>query len=272
MIVLNSHTKIAAILKDKPEALEAIIGISPRFNKLRNPLLRKLMASRTTIQMASKVGGCSVEDFFEKLQPLGFKIDEVSLPEKKNEVTTRPVFMNNLHLKQIIELDVRPVIEAGNDPFKMISAKIKSLKPGQVLKLTNSFEPVPLIDLLSKQGFESYVDVVNEECVVTYFNKIAGSKISEEEICSANPVEFDNAVDRFGGKLFYIDVRTMEMPLPMLTILDSLDNLPVGNALFVYHRRIPVFLIPELRERKFDYSIKEVSDTEVHLLIFRNVL
>ena len=67
MLTINANTKIGALLKESPDALEAIISISPKFNKLRNPFLRKVMASRATINMASKVGGCSVNDFFEKL-------------------------------------------------------------------------------------------------------------------------------------------------------------------------------------------------------------
>ena len=65
MMTINANTKIAALLKANPDALEAIISISPKFNKLKNPLLRKLMASRTSISMASKVAGCSVKHFFE---------------------------------------------------------------------------------------------------------------------------------------------------------------------------------------------------------------
>jgi len=40
--------------------------------------------------------------------------------------------------------------------------------------------------------------------------------------------------------------------------------------LFVYHKRIPVFLLPELRERNFDYRIKEIAPNEVRLLIFKD--
>jgi uncharacterized protein (DUF2249 family) len=58
------------------------------------------------------------------------------------------------------------------------------------------------------------------------------------------------------------------MPLPMMTILEALDTLAAGTALYVYHKRIPVFLLPELAQRKFDYRIKEISAGEVHLLIF----
>jgi hypothetical protein len=62
----------------------------------------------------------------------------------------------------------------------------------------------------------------------------------------------------------------MGMPKPMHTILEALDHLPTDTALYVYHKRIPVFLLPELAQRGFEYRIKEISDGEVHLLIFRN--
>jgi len=60
------------------------------------------------------------------------------------------------------------------------------------------------------------------------------------------------------------------MPGPMMTILESLNDLPAGYALFVNHKRIPVFLLPELKERNFDYRIKTISEGEVNLLIFKS--
>ena len=61
-MTINANTKIAKILKQNPEALEAIISINPKFEKLRNPLLRRLMAARTSIGMASQIGGFNVEN------------------------------------------------------------------------------------------------------------------------------------------------------------------------------------------------------------------
>ena len=74
-MLINAQTKISALLKHHPDALEAIVPLSPDFKKLRNPVLRKLMAGRTSIAMASKIGRCTPEDFFEKLKPLGFETD-----------------------------------------------------------------------------------------------------------------------------------------------------------------------------------------------------
>ncbi len=67
-----------------------------------------------------------------------------------------------------------------------------------------------------------------------------------------------------------MDVRNLEMPLPMMTILEAIENLPGDYALFVYHKRIPVFLLPELASKGFEYRINEISNGEVHLLIFKD--
>ena len=62
MMTINANTKIASLLKHNADALEAIVSISPKFTKLRNPILRKVIAARTSIAMASKLGGCSATD------------------------------------------------------------------------------------------------------------------------------------------------------------------------------------------------------------------
>jgi uncharacterized protein (DUF2249 family) len=267
-MILNANTKIAAILKEHPDALEAIISISSKFEKLRNPLLRKLMAGRTTIGMATKISGCTPTAFYEQLKPLGFEIDTLTLPAEE-EKTAMPDFVLNLKKEQIIELDVRPVIASGKDPLNIITEKVKTIKAGEVLKIINIFEPIPLIRLLEKQGFLVYADVINDNLVETYFLKQAKTS---ETIATANSdttTGWDEALQQYGDKIKSIDVRQMEMPMPMHTILEALDTLPCDTALFVYHKRIPVFLLPELAERKFDYRIREISDGEVRLLIFK---
>jgi uncharacterized protein (DUF2249 family) len=80
---------------------------------------------------------------------------------------------------------------------------------------------------------------------------------------------WDEIIKKYHGNLETIDVRYLQMPLPMHNILEALNKLPEQKALYVIHKRIPVFLLPELRERNFDYRIKEVADGEVYLLIFK---
>ncbi len=270
-MIINSNTKIAALIKQNPDALEAIVSISPKFEKLRNPLLRKVIAGRTNITMASKLGGCTVDDFFNKLQPLGFEIDRATVANGKDtEEKKIPEFFKNIQPDNIIELDVRPVIETGKDPLNIIMREVKELKAGQVLKIINTFEPTPLMHLLDKQGFESYAEIISDELVNTYFYKKTSKPLEVETNNTQWSENWDEMLKRFDGKLETVDVRELQMPLPMHTILEALETLPADKALFVYHKRIPVFLLPELEERKFSYRIKEISDAEVYLLIYKD--
>src|SRR5688572_11480792 len=267
-MIINSDTKIAALLKHNPDALEAIVGISPKFVKLRNPLLRRLIAGRTSIAMASKIGGCNVNDFLNKLQPLGFEIDNSTVTINRDDERPIPEFLKNIQPDKIVELDVRPVIETGKDPLNIILQKVKALEKGYVLKIINSFEPTPLMHLLGKQGFESYPKNISDELVHTYFYKKSGQAFDSGSKGAPFSEGWDEILKRFRDRLVTIDVRKLEMPLPMHTILEALDTLPADKALFVYHKRIPVFLLPELEDRKFNYRIKEISDEEIQLLIY----
>lgn len=270
-MIINSNTKISTLIKQHPDALEAIISISPKFVKLRNPFLRKVIAGRTTITMASKLGGCNVDDFFKKLQPLGFEIDRAIVANVEGaEEKEVPEFFRNIQRGNLVELDVRPVIETGKDPLDIIMKEVKDLKAGHVLNIINSFEPTPLMHLLGKQDFESYAEVISDERVNTYFYKKTGKPLQVETNNAQWSANWDEILKRFEGKLVTVDVRELQMPLPMHTILELLETLPAHKALFVHHKRVPVFLLPELEERKLSYRIKEVSNGEVYLLIYKD--
>jgi len=267
-MTIDANTKIAAVLKHHAAALDAIISISPRFEKLRNPLLRKVMAGRTTLAAASKFGGCTVEDFYQKLAPLGFAIDRETnaVDEGKKSL---PHFITSLTKAQLVELDVRPELASGTDPLNSIMQKVKGIRPRQVLKIINTFEPTPLISLLEKKGFEAYVDRRNFNLVETYFYKTGKTTHPEAITNSPATSDWESLLQKFGGNFQTVDVRQLEMPQPMLTIMAALDKLSTDKALYVYHKRIPVFLLPELVEKGFEYRIKEIADGEVHLLIFK---
>ena len=53
----------------------------------------------------------------------------------------------------VVELDVRPDLRAGREPFGRIMATVKALRAGEELLLRATFEPVPLFHVLMEQGF-----------------------------------------------------------------------------------------------------------------------
>ena len=182
---------------------------------------------------------------------------------------SKPAILNNLEPGQLVPFDVRPLLSGGTDPLQQILAKVSQLQEGQVLQIINTFKPMPLITLLNKKGYSAFTEVVNEQLIHTYFYK-------DSVQAAAGPAEAENKSDdwesveqRFSGRTRMVDVRQLEMPGPMLTILGELESLAEGEALFVHHKKIPVYLLPELSDRKFDYRIRDIREGDVHLLIFR---
>lgn len=267
-MTINGHTKIAALLKAHPGALDAIVSISPKFEKLRNPVLRKLMAGRTNITMACKVAGCNISEFYEKLSFLGFDI-EAGVPSELRGKEEIPAFVRTIGKEQVKEIDVRKILEKGEDPLGLISRQTMNLKPGELLKIVNSFYPEPLVSLLDKQGFGSFFTEISQDLVETFFyvKSSEEQKILHSE--GQSNLQWDEVLRLYSGRTRTIDVRNLEMPLPMITILETIDQLAADEALFVYHKRLPVYLLPELASRSFRYSVNDVREGELNLLIYR---
>jgi uncharacterized protein (DUF2249 family) len=184
-------------------------------------------------------------------------------------MSAKPEVLSNLQPEQLVQLDVRPVLAGGTDPFQLIMGKINELGVGQVLEIINTFIPAPLITVLGRKGYSAYTDMVNDQLVHTYFYKDPAAAKPESSANESIRSHWDEVNARFADNLVFADVRDLEMPEPMIRILETLDTLPEGKALFVYHKKLPVFLLPELKERKFDYRVNEIAPGEVHLLIFR---
>ena len=266
---IAANTKISAILKANPDAIEAIANINRHFEKLRNPILRKILASRVTIADAARIGGCTEEEFYKRLEPLGFtrssKVDRSVKPAAI--ANPKPEFLRQLQQESMIGLDVCDDIATGNDPFLKIMDAVEQINGSNALKLVNSFEPTPLISILQKRGYTSYVEELKPDLVYTYFwleKTAAGAPVTPAPV-----KDFNVMVNDYEGRLRHLDVRHLEMPQPMIAILGELETLPPEEALHVTHRKVPQFLLPKLQERGFALALKEVGPNEVHLFIYK---
>ena len=147
---------------------------------------------------------------------------------------------------------------------------------GNILCIINSFVPTPLIHLLKQEKAEdSYVDIINPEESHTYFLK---KKKESESATQADPerkVNMDDAdtfqsiYDRYtSAQIHEIDVRALEMPGPMQTILGELEVLPESHMLYVHHKRVPVYLLEELADKNFEIHIQTIEENNVKMMIF----
>lgn len=286
-MAIDVNKKISDLLKEDDRMLDVLLSVSPAFSKLKNPVLRKAIASRVTVRDAARIGRIPVREFLQKLKDAGYDVDfagaetEVLVPKKCDE----------LKHYRTVSLDVRPVLARGEDPFDLIRKRLNALAEGEALDIVLDFEPTPLIDIFSRSGFAHCTVCHDDGTVHTYFFKpvkkkglfarLAGlfgstgkSEEATEEIQPVETVEvedekrFDELMREYAGSIETTDVRGMAMPVPMMTILEKLSRLPEGKALLVEHERIPQYLLPELKKRGKHIAAKKSEDGHYRLLIY----
>lgn len=269
---INSKTKISALIKENPETIEVLISVNPHFSKLKNPVLRRILASRTSIGDAARIGKCDIESLFNLLAKIGFEPED-ELPDREEvvKINTNPKISEAIQQSKINSLDVRPILERGEDPFSAIMGELLKLRDGYVLEVVNSFEPTPLIKIARNKGFDSMVEAKGD-AVYTYFLKVGEAKEeahSDDLVFKISVAELEAKRASCNKEIHEIDVRDLEMPLPMVTILRELEELKENGALYVHHKKVPQYLLPELAERNFKTWIAEVDDHNVKLLIHK---
>ncbi len=297
-MIINKDTKISKILKEYPAAMTVIANIQPKFKKLENPILRRSLATRVSVKDAARIGNMPVNEFLKSLEEAGFPVEysPTGTEEQAKENLLPPDFSD----KEIVTFDARPVINEGKDPFGYINKIAKNLKPNQVLLIINDFEPIPLIDYLIGKNFVHWLTQDQEGNYLSYFKlncqkpgllkRLFGSKnvpcryhdvrqekqekkqqqVKDEHL-QTSLADFNHIQSKYAGNLKEIDVRHLEMPLPMQTILENLTQLKPDEALFVRHKRLPQFLLPELKKRDFSYVAKEIDPDNVHLIIYKQL-
>ena len=276
---INQNTKISELIKFNKDSIDTIASLAKPLEKLKNPILRKLMASRVTIQEAASIGKSSVEAFKNALTKIGFEWEDENSNPSTNEQNNQPEWLQGLKEEDITRFDVRPILNGGEDPLKAIMAQFKEVELEKALCIINSFIPTPLITLLEKSSALSYTETISPQEYHTYFLKIdrkkaakaANQSTKESQIFHEDETLFQENKARFlDSQIKEIDVRHLEMPGPMQTILGELEVLPADHALYVNHKRIPLYLLEEIEDKGYIIHIYKISDSEVKLLIEKN--
>ena len=182
--------------------------------------------------------------------------------------------MFDLENDKITVLDVRDGLAKGIDPFQEIMVTIETFTEGEVLKIINTFEPAHIINVLKQGGFISKVEKISEKEIHTYLKKASedqSADLNEKAKEEAKTDDIDTVFASFKEKFKEIDVCDLEMPQPMVKILEELDGLPDDYCLYVHHKKVPQFLLPQLDERNYVYLTKDIDIDNTKMLIFKKI-
>jgi uncharacterized protein (DUF2249 family) len=257
--MITADTNLGGLLDEHPELVDVLAGHHGHFARLRNRLLRRVMAPRVTVGQAAGLAGVPVADLVTTLRRAIGEPEEPSTAAPPPAPTVaaagpRPAELDRLRL---VEVDVRDDLRRGEEPFARIMAAVKAVGPAEALVIRAPFEPVPLYDVLGRRGLAHWTEQRAPDDWCVWFYRGASAPTS-----AASPVATPNAA-------VPLDVRGLEPPLPMVRVLERLDTLEPGASLTVLHERRPLFLYPQLDERGFHHETDEPEPGLVRIVIRR---
>ena len=165
--------------------------------------------------------------------------------------------------ENIITLDVRADLRSGRSPLSAVLKAVASLRPDETLRVLAPFEPVPLYELLGRQGFQHTAKPISASDWEVLFTRPSGAAPA-----SANPAgvpAFNCAdSDHSPKSAVELDARGLEPPQPMVKILEAVAGLPAGAMLLAHTDRRPMHLYAQLEDRGFHWRIPGTSRWKFH--------
>lgn len=154
------------------------------------------------------------------------------------------------------ELDVRPVLAKGGDPFHLIMKTVQTLERNEALHLIVGFEPAPLYSIMKTLGRVGHTEQHDGAYHVWFY---CDPNVPAEAPQGAARVPLQPEVE--------LDVRGLEPPAPMVAILEKLASLGPGARLLVHHHREPVLLYEKLKLRGYGARTERRGDGDylVHI-------
>ena len=142
-----------------------------------------------------------------------------------------------------VDVDVRPTLRAGGEPFEQIMKAVNALKPGEGLRLLATFRPTPLFHVLGSKGFAHEAREIGGGDWEVLFSPSGEPP--------ANSVTGDNPADgsEWPDPVQEQDNRELDPPEPMVRILAAVETMAPGEVLSALLCREPIFLFPELAKR-----------------------
>jgi len=246
------QTRIADALRERPELREMLPAFHPAFEKLKHPLLGRVLPRLVNVEDAARVAGVDPAALLAVMNLPGAP-DVGHLPPPPagaaHEPGPAPAWLDGA---RVTELDARPLLARGEEPFAAVMTAARALGPGEVLALLTPFEPAPLRRLLGDRGWAHHAAWEGDTCRTSFFFPPEARAPS-----AARALDLDAhlTIGPDGGRL---DARGLEPPQPLHAALAALER-PGALPLTMQHRRAPALLYPKLEARGLAWTTTEAD-------------
>jgi len=167
---ITPQTMVSDMLENYPELEDKLIEISPIFQKLKNPLLRKTVAKVATLKQAATIGNVPIGDLINQLRAAA-GLNSIDVKNETHKKIAKPDWLKKENVK--IEYDAFIDLENGIHPVGKVTKEIRDITGDELYLLSTPFVPAPLIKMVEDKGYEVYVDDLGNQMFETYIKRKA---------------------------------------------------------------------------------------------------
>jgi len=149
---ITPESKIHALLEAYPQLEGFLMGLNPKYKKLKNPVLRRTVARIATLSQVAKIGGYEPLELVNLLrEELGQDpLEETAAGnDRPHAAQERPDWARKT---PALTLDGNALLEEEKNPLAEVRKALKKLPEGSVIALTTDFYPAPMIETFEKEG------------------------------------------------------------------------------------------------------------------------
>ncbi|UCC61454.1 MAG: DUF2249 domain-containing protein [Anaerolineae bacterium] len=267
MNTIRPDTRIGDLLKQHPQLLDVLADYAPAFARLRHPLLRRTVGRMATLAQAASLGSVDLAALLRTLRqavgepeppPDELPIGAARLPLSAASPEP-PAWLDESQIAA--RFDARPLHAGGKNPLAPILKAAGDVREGHIFYLHNTFEPLPLYELLAGQGFTPWARQTATDDWEVFFYRLRSGE--------ASPLPATTAAENDAPPVasVTIDVTQLTPPEPMMRVLEALSRLAPGQTLLVRHVQRPMYLYNKLDEMGHTHQTWEIGPRNVQILI-----
>lgn len=264
MTTFARRDSVARVFDERPEVLDRLAEGYPELGCFTS----RKVADEVTLEEAAHMAEVAPDSLVAYVNGTA----DTLRPEGAEDVTARsapdwagPVLSGT---QEAAVFDARAAIASGRDPKQEIVEVAGRLSEGGVFVVEAPFDPVPLRNLLGQAGFDDYGYKAGPGRWRVLFRRRQGRgaiDVASLDIRVASRLRQPQVEDEA-----VLDLRRLEPPVPLVTILRRIESGEGGGRPFVVRlERDPVFLYPELDDRGWSWEVLQAGADEVRLRLFK---
>jgi DUF438 domain-containing protein len=160
---LNSRTKIDDLLKRYPFLLDFLAGLSPRFSRLRHPLMRKTIGKVASLLQVASFGDMPLGELLERIRTEVKRVTQEDLEIEMAEAEPETVSAEQTRLEVLKDI-IRELHKGGSieEQKKRFAELIKDVSPTEISEMEQQLLEEGLPEEEVKRLCDVHVQVFKE--------------------------------------------------------------------------------------------------------------